>query len=203
MRGKHGARAAARRTQQEYEAEIADLQRRAVKAEGALSDCRAWIEGERRSHAAEVRELRDQLREQRPPALLDAERESDSLRDQLAAITADRDKVVDTHRRVFDAAVRYVAKREKLSTGLALEVILTWVTGQRVTVGDWSTRNVEAARRLNLQRYGGAAKMDEIIERSSREGWFSAPLADGTPPVPVVDRYADAVDRGSTDASDA
>ncbi len=203
MRGKHGARAAARRTQQEYEAEIAGLQHRAAKAEGALSDCRAWIEGERRAHAAEVRELRERLREQRPPALIEAEREAERLRDQVAAVTADRDKVVDTHHRVFDAAVRYVAKREKLSPGLALEVVLTWVTGQRVTVGDWCTRNPEAARRLNLQRYGGAAKFGEVIDRSSREGWLSAPLVDGTPPVPMVDRYVAAVDSGGHEEPDA
>ncbi len=188
MRGKHGARAAARRTQQEYETEIAALQHRAAKAEGALADCRTWIEGERRAHAAEVRELRDRLREQRPPSLLDAEREAEGLRRQLEEVAVDRDKVRVTQDKVITGAVRYVAKQEKMPRALAFEVVLFWATGQRITVGDWAVRNPEAARRLNFAAYGGAAKMDAAIQRSAEDGGW---LADAAFPTGYGDRYLD------------
>ncbi len=191
MRGKHGARAAARRTQQEYETEIAALQHRAAKAEGALADCRTWIEGEQRSHAAEVRELRDRLREQRPPALLDAEREAEGLRRQLEEAIADRDKLHAVQAKVITGAVRYVAKQEKMPRALAFEVVLFWATGQRITVGDWAVRNPEAARRLNAAAYGGMAKMDAAIQRSAEDdGW----LADASFPTGYGGRYRELIE---------
>ncbi len=188
MRGKHGARAAARRTQQEYETEIAALQHRVAKAEGALSDCRSWLEGERRAHAAEVRALRDRLREQRPPALLDAEREAEGLRRQLEEATADREKLRATQDKVITGAVRYVAKQEKMPRALAFEVVLFWITGQRITVGEWAVRNPEAARRLNAAAYGGTAKMDAAIHRSAEDGGW---LEDASFPTGYGDRYLD------------